>query len=278
MGEITTSIGDVELMDTITTYSTLAGLIGLFGYAYYLDRRISADEEIRRPQFHELPVHPPIDKMVSLYPATQFRDPGIKRVYVKNVLCNGNPYGEPWYGAMIQVLSMLDEFSKTTFYHPFPIVYEWEDEIAITTVDLCGITLDTFEHLNASGNPHLMLASWLFFIGIMEEFKEITEIAYKIRNDMRVPLKRILTVANYALVDMENHDRLTIVMMIKEFWEGTSYFITIDEALKIAKQNGRFSSDTIDLSITKQIIPYPVPYLPKRFEKVYAPMSTHLKY
>lgn len=265
-------------MDTITTYSTLAGLIGLFGYAYYLDRRISADEEIRRPQFDRFSVRLASDKMVSLYPASQFRDPRIKGIYVKNVLRNGYPYAEPWYGAMIQVLSMLDEFSKTTFYHPFPIIYEWEDEIAITTVDLCGITLDIFELLNASKNPHLMLASWLFFIGIMEEFKEISEIAYKIRNDMRVPLKRILTVANYALVDMENYDRLAIVTMIKEFWEGTSDFITIDEALEIAKRNGRFSSDTIDLTSTKQMVPYPVPYLPKRFEKLFAPISTHLKY
>lgn len=265
-------------MDTITTYSTVAGLIGLFGYAYYLDRRISADEEIRRPQYDRFPVRPPIDKMVSLYPATQFRDPRIKRIYVKNVLCNGHPYGEPWYGAMIQVLSMLDEFRKETFYHPFPIVYEFEDEIVITTVNLCGITFDTFERLNASKNPHLMLASWLFFIGIKDEFKELPEIVYKIRSDIGVPLNRILTVANYALVDMENYDRLTIIMMIKEFWEGTSHFITVDEALEIAKRNGRFSSDTIDLTATKQIIPYPVPYLPKRFEKVFAPMSTHLKY
>lgn len=265
-------------MDTTTLLSTVAAIGVVFGYAYFKDRRTPVDNEVARPDFDRFPVKPPSEKMISLYLASQFLDPRIKRVYVKHVLRNGHPYKEPWYGAMVQVLSMLDEFRNAMFYHPFPIVYEWEDEIAITTIDLCGITLDTFEYLAPENNPHLMLATWLFFIGILDEFKEIPVIAYKIRSDMKVPLERILTIANYALVDLENHDRLTIIMMIKEFWEGISNFITVDEALEIAKGKGRFSSDTFHMNNPKTIISYPIPYLPKRFEKVFAPMTTHLKY
>lgn len=265
-------------MDKITLLSTVAGIAVVFGYAYFKDRRTPIDNEVRHPDFDRFPVKPPSEKMISLYLASQFLDPRIKRVYVKHVLRNGDPFNDPWYAAMMQVLSMLDEFRNATFYHPFPIVYEWEDEIAITTVDLCGITLDTFEYLNPSKNPHLMLATWLFFIGIMDEFKETPEISYKIRSDMRVPLNRILSVANYALVDLENHDRLAIIMMIKEFWEGTSHFITVDEALEIGKRKGRFSSDTFYVNNPQKFTTYKVPFLPERFEKVFAPMSIHLKY
>lgn len=265
-------------MDKIALLSTVAGIAVVFGYAYFKDQRIPIDNEVRHPDFDRFSVKPPREKMISFYPALQFLDPRIKRVYVKYVLRNGHPFKEPWYAAMIQVLSMLDEFRKATFYHPFPIVYEWEDEIAITTVDLCGITFDTFEYLNPSNNPHLMLATWLFFIGIKDEFKDTPEISYKIRSDLRVPLNRILSVAYYALLDLDNDDRLTIIMMIKEFWEGTLHFITVDEALEIAKRKGRFSSDTFYVNVSKKITTYKVSLLPERFEKVFAPMSTHLKY
>ncbi|MDD2368531.1 MAG: hypothetical protein PHQ90_04455 [Sulfuricurvum sp.] len=81
-------------MDTTTLLSTVAGIVLIFGYAYFKERRAPVENQERRPEFDRFHAKPSSEKMISLYLASQFLEPRIKRVYVKHVLQNGHPYKE----------------------------------------------------------------------------------------------------------------------------------------------------------------------------------------
>lgn len=272
------------MMDVSYLAATAAVLATAFGYGFYKDtygnksddtssdyrpmHKKASDEEREKPE-----------PLYELYSASLFTHRALKDLYIKDVLRDQYPYQEPWYTTMVGVLGLLDELQNSMIRFPSSEPYVFgNDAMTITTINVRDITLLTCQQLEYKFNPHLKLASWLFYIGMLDEFSELSEIPDETDSHSILPIRRVLTVAHYCLIDLESYDRRAIVKMIRDFWEDTSDFITLKEMLTMADKFNLFRTQAQFVNQGSEVIPYPIGYQFKRFKTRRATMKEHKKW
>lgn len=268
-------------MDMIAIYSFFGTIAGSVLYEAIRNRNVKVEKfkktSKRLNEFWRFgKLH---DDMVAFYPASQFISPSIQEIYIYHVLRNGKPYPEPWYTTMVRILALLDELRDGKFLHPYPDTVIMESgAIAITQVDLIWITDNAYYKARTGNNLHLMLAMWLLFLGLMDDFQEMPNVNFPKEFGGDAVPGRILSVAKYWLRDLQDNDSVSVIKMICDIWNNRSDFINMVDILEDAKESqSGFSSLLIRTDESKTVKSDPIRYIPSRFVLTFDTMENHLK-